>query len=147
MADQLQLAPLHRPGSAYKRERHTFDLVVNGISLFRETGASKSDMCGSLADPHFEPEAARRFNDEVLGNLGAKLSVGGAHRVALFVCPECGDLGCGAVTALVSRRAHSVRWSDFAFENDYDSLSPIDGVEVFEFEWPQYKSAIESAVE
>jgi len=66
MADQLELATLNRIGSAdpRKRERHTFDFVVNGVSLFEATKASRSDMCGSLSDPKFEREVARRLNAE-----------------------------------------------------------------------------------
>ena len=49
MTDQLELAPLLRMGSAspQKRERYSFDFVVNGVSLFEVTEAS-STIC---ADP------------------------------------------------------------------------------------------------
>jgi hypothetical protein len=41
-------------------------------------------------------------------------------RVPLSVCAECGDLGCGAITALVERTPDGFVWRDFAFENNYD---------------------------
>jgi hypothetical protein len=33
------------------------------------------------------------------------------NRVAIYVCPECGDLGCGAITVAVSREEGTVIWS------------------------------------
>jgi len=37
------------------------------------------------------------------------------------VCAECGDLGCGALQALVERSPDGFVWHDFAFENNYDT--------------------------
>lgn len=68
----------------------------------------------------------------------------GGHRVALFVCPECGDFACGAITALVSRTERGVRWSDFAYENGIDDASKLD-LEAFEFQWAAYLSEIEGS--
>lgn len=89
MMDQLELAPLLRKGSANprKRERYSFDFVVNGVSLFEVTRTSEYDMCGSLSNPRFEPEAARQINVGTTAMLTSDVPVGG-HRVALFVCAE-----------------------------------------------------------
>jgi hypothetical protein len=37
-------------------------------------------------------------------------------RVALYACPECGDLGCGAVFASVVRSGDLIEWQNFAWE-------------------------------
>src|SRR2546428_699910 len=83
MTDQLEFAALHRNGSAnpLKRERHSFDFVVNGISLFEATQALKYDMCGSLSNPQFEREVAQRTNRQTATMLTSGVPVGG-HRVA-----------------------------------------------------------------
>jgi hypothetical protein len=143
MTDQLELAGLHRIGSGdpQKRERHSFDFVVNGISLFEATQAREYDMCGCLSDPQFEPEVARRMNRTTIARLTSDVPVGG-HRVALFVCPECGDFACGAITARVSRTEFGVQWSDFAYENGHDAASRLV-LGPFAFEWPAYTSEIE----
>jgi len=143
MTDQLELAPLLRMGSAnpQKRERYSFDFVVNGVSLFEVTQASRYDMCGSLSNPHFEREAARQVNAEATAMLTSDVPVGG-HRVPLFVCAECGDFACGTITAHVSRTELGVQWSDFAYENGFDAASELD-VGPFEFEWASYLSEIE----
>jgi hypothetical protein len=138
MTDQLEFAALHRIGGAnpQKQERHSFDFVINGVSLFEATQASKYDMCGSLSNPQFELEMARQINGRTAAMLTSDVPVGG-HRVALFVCPECGDFACGAITAHVSRTERGVQWSNFAYENGFDAVSEL-GLGPFEFEWGAY---------
>jgi hypothetical protein len=86
MADQLELATIDRIGSArpLKRERHTFNFMVNGVSLFEATQASSSDMCGCFSDPRFEHELAHRFNFRIASMLTSDVPVRSGHRVALF---------------------------------------------------------------
>ena len=59
----------------------------------------------------FVPEqdhlAARRLLGEVPPDV--------EERVALCVCPECGDVLCGALTARITYSDREVVWSDFAF--------------------------------
>lgn len=143
MMDQLELAPLLRKGSASprKRERYSFDFVDNGLSLFEVTRASGYDMCGSLSNPRFEPEAARQINVGTTAMLTSDVPVGG-HRVALFVCAECGDFACGTITARISRTKLGVQWSDFSYENGIDAASELD-IGPFEFEWASYLGEIE----
>jgi hypothetical protein len=143
MTDQFRFAALHRIGSAnpQKLERRSFDLVVNGVSLFEATHAFEYDMCGSLSDPQFERELARRMNGRTAAMLTFDIPVCG-HRVALFICPECGDFACGAITTHVSRTERGVRWSDFAYENGFDADVKL-GLGPFEFEWAAYSSEIE----
>jgi len=139
MADQLQLATLHRTGST---ERYTFDFVVNGVSLFEATRASASDMCGCLSDARFEPDLASRFNIKSVNMLTSEVRIGGGHRAVLFGCPECGDFACGAITVFVSRRDDvSVQWSDFAYENGFEPETKITDVGPFAFDWSAYLSA------
>ncbi|WP_184509145.1 hypothetical protein [Terracoccus luteus] len=40
-------------------------------------------------------------------------------RVSLYVCPECGDLGCGAVTARLTFDADVVTWQAIGHQTDY----------------------------
>ena len=49
--------------------------------------------------------------------------------VSLYVCAECGDLGCGAITALVQRTPDGFVWRDFVFEDNYDAS--ITGAESY----------------
>jgi len=42
----------------------------------------------------------------------------GRHEI--LVCPECGDLGCGCISAVIRAEDGCFTWSDFGYENDYD---------------------------
>ncbi|RQH06870.1 hypothetical protein [Bradyrhizobium sp. RP6] len=147
MSDQLELVALHRSGggSPPKQERYTFDFVVNGQSLFAVTGASNFDLSGCLSVPQREPELAVRLNDGLARLLTSAVPIGGSNRTALYVCPECGDLACGAITALVSRSDGVVRWSDFAYENGHSSEIKLSKVGPFAFHWTSYVTEIERA--
>lgn len=145
MSDQIKVVAIRRIGGTnpQKLERHSFDFVVNGASLFEATRAIEHDMCGSLSNPLLEREIARRINGGAVALLTSDVPAGG-HRAALFVCPECGDFACGAITARVSRTERGVQWSDFAYENGFDPASKLD-LGPFEFEWTAYLSEIERA--
>jgi hypothetical protein len=41
-------------------------------------------------------------------------------RQVFLVCPECADLGCGCISAVVQSEEGYYVWSDFGYENDYD---------------------------
>jgi hypothetical protein len=41
-------------------------------------------------------------------------------RQEFLVCPECADLGCGCISAVVQSEDGCYTWSDFGYENDYD---------------------------
>lgn len=39
-----------------------------------------------------------------------------------YVCSECGDIGCGAITGLITEAVDVMIWSDFAYEfKDYSA--------------------------
>jgi hypothetical protein len=50
-------------------------------------------------------------------------------RREFLVCPECADLGCGCISAIVHAEDGHYIWSEFGYENDYDpgslSLFPM----------------------
>ena len=57
------------------------------------------------------------WQNAVIDRLARRAAPDLAHeRTALYVCPECGDLGCGAVSAVVSGGAGVISWSDFGFK-------------------------------
>jgi hypothetical protein len=59
--------------------------------------------------------------DRLLG-AGAPPQLGG--RTAMYVCAECGDLGCGAVTAVVEVDGDKIVWREFGYQNDYEPFEP-----------------------
>lgn len=63
------------------------------------------------------------------------------EKILLYVCADCGDLGCGALTAQISFTENSVIWSDFAYENASETLENYPEIGPFEFEKASYMNA------
>jgi hypothetical protein len=152
VTDTLDIAILHRPGetgpNGIKHERYSVDFLVNGRSLFQATKADKLDLCGCFLVAGTD---ARRkvFNQEVVEQFTfsrptSVQAINGTteRRVMLFVCAECGDLGCGAITVEIARDGDLVVWSRFGHQymswqvadgawcDDFDSYKPIGAVPV-----------------
>ena len=62
----------------------------------------------------------------------------------LFVCPECADLGCGAITAALRSEGDTMTWSDFKHENSYDPsmTTSFPGVGPFAFAIQPYRRVL-----
>ena len=64
-------------------------------------------------------------------------------RNSILVCRLCGDLACGAYSAVFTREGDFIRWSDFGYEStlDFESADiPIPNHEIaFVFSWEQYE--------
>ena len=152
MSDDLDIAMLYRPGAPGRRERRTVDFIINGKSLFAATNAGRLDMCGCFSPDYFSSEnaLARDVNEHVakIFTFEAPTDVA-PNRVALFVCPECGDLACGAITFELSRDGDTVRWAHFAYENGYDDtqtdFDTYAGIGPFEFQFGPYADIIRKA--
>jgi hypothetical protein len=60
----------------------------------------------------------------------------------IYVCPECGDIGCGAITAVIKDYGSSIVWSDFGYETDYGGIGETyDQIVPIEFGRADYFSA------
>jgi hypothetical protein len=59
--------------------------------------------------------------------LGARPGDAPYGRVSVYVCAECGDLGCGAVTVRLIVSVKSVEWREWGRQNNYeDDVSYAD---------------------
>ncbi len=145
--DKLDLRVIHRAGdSTVKHERHTIDFIVNGQSLYELLGASKFDMVGRFSQE--ENLALNRESAEVFKLKQAPDLENG--RCMLYVCSECGDIGCGAITIKISESSGIIEWSEFGYENDYDpqmtDMASFKQVGPFRFEKIHYEKVILKAV-
>lgn len=137
----LTLAPIHRPGATfpggtYKTERWSWDFVVDGRSLRAEW--EDRDLAGALgwADAEVDRATASKLLVEAPPDYPP-------NRVAIFVCPECGDLGCGAITAAVTRDDNLVVWDDFRWETDIaDEATTCFSVGPFCFSYEAYRQVL-----
>jgi hypothetical protein len=116
----LKLAPLIREGTqcangTSKSERHFLDFVVDGESLWEALVGERHGMVSILCAEYSADETAKAVGRLIL-NEKADLP---NDRRSLFVCSECGDLGCGAITAVVERQGETITWKAFGYENTY----------------------------
>ena len=63
-------------------------------------------------------------------------------RVMIYVCPECGDIDCGAITAIIKDYGDRIVWSNFGYETKYGGLTETyDQIQPVEFDRTSYFSA------
>lgn len=148
----LEFVPACRPGEKSakggKTERHFLDFVVDSTSLYQTLSLSKGL---DLISPLWLDEQLAALSLEAIKGL---LLEGQAdfpnNRRALFICPECGDLGCGAVTAIIEREERNIVWRGFGYENTYEEeVFTKDHIEIgpITFDAKQYESALKSAAQ
>ncbi|WP_116205467.1 hypothetical protein [Amycolatopsis circi] len=103
--NRIRLVPSIRERRKHQRERRYLDFEVDGVSL-RGLVDTELDLISVLTtDYPRDPQRLARVLGEAPGD-----SPDG--RTLLYVCPECEDIGCGAIAAKVSRRGDLVTWRD-----------------------------------
>lgn len=96
---------------------HYWEPVVDGRLLREILDASTDDPAGAVGDNvpvlvHSWPVGLPTDVFVLLGALPPEL----ADRIPIFICPACGDLGCGAITAQVEWTAETVTWRNFGWD-------------------------------
>ena len=92
--------------------RPWLDFVIDGVPLNRAVHQDISVLATDLDTAVFAAEV-----DQLL-TRGAPSCDNGRH--ALYNCPLCGDLGCGAMSALIARDGAHIVWRDFAWQTNYE---------------------------
>ncbi len=136
----IEIVWSERAGTSSKHARRFRDFVVDGVRL--STWVADQVTVFGWDSPEEQLRAVERLS----GTAPPDMPSG---RVSLYVCPECGDLGCGASGVFVERTSDSVVWRDFAYENNYDGLvhSPDDaplGTSVLAFSRESYDALLEN---
>jgi hypothetical protein len=128
--DTLEFARATRSGNS-KTERHYLDFVVSRCSLKELLGKKDTDLITpvgwGLGTEHVVEVLTLRAKSELKSG-----------RVAIYVCPECGDIGCGAITANVQDGGSVVVWSEFGYETDYGGLTERYQCRALEFDRGAY---------
>jgi hypothetical protein len=140
MTSLIELRWKRREGGGGRTQRDYLDFVVDGESLSEKFGGDLASCLG-----WFGTERNSRAVYRLILKEPADLP---NDRRSLYVCPECGELDCGAVTAVIERVGDKVIWRDFAFQRHYDQVNPIDGHEgaSFTFDRTQYNQAMKGAL-
>jgi hypothetical protein len=131
------------PGGSYQSERNFLDFIVDGQSLSERT---RYDLVSVLCK-EWVPEERERSVRRLLGEEAADFP---DNRRSILVCPECGDIGCGAVSVIVAFSDETAVWRDFGYQNNYEPK--IDGEHLkslgpFEFDLTDYNQKLIGALE
>lgn len=104
----------------YSPDRNESDIeyleyLVDGVPLLRRLGWGDARLIGKLGWRH--PRQDRRAVNRFLLQEEPELGNG---RHMLYVCPDCADISCGALTGCVEKAGSFYVWRDFGYENDYE---------------------------
>lgn len=151
----LRLVPAVRhardqPDGGRRARREFLDLVIDGASLgdalrvYASTGVM-ADIASVLVTnwPGGFPA------EDVMVLLGDRRPALADGRVPLYVCAECGSLGCGVVTVKVERTEDLVVWRDLGWQTDYDpyvDVEPYRDLGPFRFDRSSYETILRSLV-
>jgi hypothetical protein len=137
----LTLREARRTGGGGKTARTFLDFYVSDRRLLDLLAWPDADYITPLGWGQVERQA-----DSVAELLRRKKPSLKTGRYQLYICPECGDIGCGAVTVRIEREGEFIIWREFGFENDYDEprLSEFTGIAPFYFEATAYFQALSS---
>lgn len=136
---------LHRPaarsGGATCAERTSADFLIDGLSLLEmlvESTGGHSDFMGCFVSSYAK-------ESERMSKMLLDIPPVGGKRVLLYICPECGDVACGAYSVLVQRELESYRWESFAYQTSESDLMTVETLGPFIFNASMYKDSVLAA--
>jgi hypothetical protein len=121
-----------------QHSRKFLDFLINGRSLLSLLNCD-SDLIspfGWSENKAYEKEILKQYRLQKPSDLGS-------GRIMLYVCPECGDIGCGAVTFSIKDLGDQIQWSDFGSESDFEDIEPINFAALI-FDRQQYFKAFQA---
>lgn len=133
MVSTLDILWKTREGGGGRTERRYLDFVIDGVPLSSLVVADFITPFGWLDEGEHKAGV-----DRLLRKSPPDMADG---RTSLYICPECGDLGCGAVTLSIQREADAIIWKDFGVQNNYEDTVHNEGLEnigPFAFDPRQY---------
>ena len=137
---ELKLQWKRREGGGGRTQRDFLDFVADGQPLSELVGDYIS--CLGWLGGEENAKAVRRLLLEEPSDLPNS-------RRTLYICPECGDIGCGALSAVVEQLGNKIIWRDFGFENNYENVIHRTGFEhigPYTFDQRSYEQTIRQAI-
>lgn len=107
---KLELTWRTRQGGGGKSHREYLDFVIDGQSLYDLL--QPGDFIGCLG--WLQTQVEQQIVGELLLKRPTELKTG---RNMLYICPECGDIECGAITVRIEKTSECFVWKDFGYEN------------------------------
>ncbi|MGJ4748401.1 hypothetical protein ACQV5M_18710 [Leptospira sp. SA-E8] len=143
MLSKLGITVKHRKGytfgsGAYVTERFSLDFLINGESLLNKL-AGDSDLMGCFVKGY---NNLNIYNELLLLQLPKSPS----GRFLLYICPECGDIGCGAYTCKITFDGSIYIWSDFAYEDCDEEPELMANIDSIFFDKAEYEKIMQEAL-
>lgn len=114
--------------------REYFDFLIDGASLKSLLNYQNADLISPFGwgDKKYQVQLIDEFR---LKNKPEITS----GRTMVYICPECGDIYCGAITVKIHKEDDKIIWSDFAFENGESvNIEDFKSINKFEFNKHEY---------
>lgn len=130
-----------REGGGGRTQRDYLDFIVDGQPFSENVGGDLASCLGWF-DPEENTKAVRRLMLEEPADFRN-------NRGSLYVCSECGDLGCGAVSTVIEQVGDKIIWRDFGHQNDYEEkvvFGEYRNMNPLVFNRVEYEKAIKSAL-
>ena len=137
----LRLEIVKRAGGGGRSEVVFRDFVIDGTPLWPRLQALGFDVVTGLLDS--PREWVHAYVDRLLLRATPDLPDG---RVALYLCPECGDIACGLVSVQVAQKGDHIEWGAFASEGGVGSeawRTPLTDLGPFVFPAADYAACLE----
>jgi len=119
------------------------DILINGIPLVERLRKHEGEPMGYVSPIGWIEESLERLVLQSPPDLPGE-------RTSILVCSHCGDLGCGAVSAIIVRDGDNVIWSELGIANDLgtDDGNPwlFEKVRSFKFSWFDYTKTLNTRV-
>ena len=125
-------------GKIIQHERNYIDFLVDSQCVKTILGYADNDLITLLGWFKYSADDELMIEEFLKQNI-SNLKSG---RTVIYGCPECGDLGCGAITAEIVEMDNKIIWKNFAYENEDESydVEKLKKTTPFEFDKQQYIS-------
>jgi len=91
------------------------DFIISGKSIYAELTKQNFDYvsCLGWVSSAYEQESRQRLVLERVGEMPQ-------GKVGLYVCPECVDPLCGAITVSIKENDDGIIWSNLFYDNGWE---------------------------
>lgn len=113
------------------------DYNISGISLQKYLGFESKNIVtpfGWFVIKDEEKRVLKEFRLQTKTRLPE-------NRIELYICGQCGDIGCGSITAQVFDKGDRIVWTNFATQSNEDEIGELFNVDAIQFERVNYFKA------